>query len=900
MNRRNWFVSGLLLVLLVLALVAPAGGAAQAQTSLSRVRFLHAVPGSPPVDVYVDGVLAYEGLAFGDVSPHFSIEGGDHAVEVKPSGRGAAAPTLLSVPVPLVPNLAFTVIVQGTPDALEASLYEDILDEIGAGFARLTAINTIADAPPLDVVTTEGGPLLQGVNYGMQFGTVNIGTGVQNLVMVPAGGAVESAIASIGEVPLRSGMLYTFVALGALNGAEAPSALVLETPVNGVAGSVLVQVAHGSPDAPAVDVYVGDTLIVPALAQGELTGHIALPAGDTSVALRLAGAPAADEPVLEGTVSLAADVPAVTLVATGELADNTLSLDVFEDNVADMDSSQARVAVINAVPGAEVSANLTGDIVLASAVAAGEQGAEADVAPGRYMVLASVQGVETPVDVITPEDTFIGGMYYTVLVFGGGANNTAFDARLSMTPVNVALDSVPVSEGVAVAAAPAETEVAMPGADDAQAAPEVTEAAPPAEAEPVESAPEVVESEATEAAADTTAPQESTEVVDSESELVAAPQATEAPAEATAQPVQPRAVPIAYVELNPGANLQCRELPGADRRSLGLIPSGTTLTVLGRTGTPLVPETGDVTPEPTPVVESVEELWLSVQWDTPGGGYLRCWVNAQYLRVEFQGRLLDDLEELWELPERPFNEPGENVGADVAPPTPRFDAIIATVDLQPGVSLQLRRFPQTDAESLNLVPALAQLEVLGYAESPGEGLVGQPSDPNWLYVRYRTEDGGATVGWVSAQYVTLSRQGRAITLEEVPLVDVSEAGYFEAPGQLAVQAEAQKIIGLVDLNPGANLNLRDRPSADARVVLGIPSGEMLELDGRNGDGTWVHGLYISAAGQFEGWVAAQYLLITQNAQPFDVSTLPILTGEADVVAPDAPEALPEGEDATAG
>lgn len=892
MNRRNWFVSGLLLVLLVLALAAPVGGAAQAQTSLSRVRFLHAVPGSPPVDVYVDGALAYEGLAFGDVSPHFNVEGGDHAVEVKPSGRGAAAPTLLSVPVPLVPNLAFTVIVQGTPDALEASLYEDILDEIGAGFARLTAINAIADAPPLDIVTTEGGPLLQGVNYGMQFGTVNIGTGVQNLVMVPAGGAVESAIATIGEVPLRSGMLYTFVALGALDGAEAPAALVLETPVNGAAGSVLVQVAHGSPDAPAVDVYVGDTLIVPALAQGELTGHIALPAGDTSVALRPAGAPAADEPVLEGTVSLAADVPAVTLVATGELADGTLSLSVFEDSVAGLDSTQARVSVINAVPGAEVSANLTGDIVLASAVAAGEQGAATDLAPGRYMVLASVQGVETPVDVVTPEDTFIGGMYYTVLVFGGGANNTAFDARVSMTPVNVGLDSVPVSEGVAVAVAPeaAETEVAMPGADDAQAAPEVTEAAPPTEAAPAESAPETTEAAPAEAPVDAAAPQENTEIVNGESELVAAPQATEAPT-AVPQQVQPRAVPIAYVELNPGANLQCRELPGADKRSLGLIPSGTTLTVLGRTGTPLVPETGDVTPEPTPVVESVEELWLSVQWDTPGGGYLRCWVNAQFLRVEFQGRLLDDLEELWELPEQPFNEPGENVGADVAPPTPRFDAIIATVDLQPGVSLQLRRYPQTDAESLNLVPALAQLEVLGYAEAPGQGLVGQPSDPNWLYVRYRMEDGGATVGWVSAQYVSLSRQGRAVTLEEVPLVDVSEAGYFEAPGQLAIQAEAQKIIGLVDLNPGANLNLRDRPSADARVVLGIPSGETLELDGRNGDGTWVHGLYLSAAGQFEGWVAAQYLIITQNNQPFDVSTLPILTGEADATpAPDATEA----------
>ena len=283
---------------------------------------------------------------------------------------------------------------------------------------------------------------------------------------------------------------------------------------------------------------------------------------------------------------------------------------------------------------------------------------------------------------------------------------------------------------------------------------------------------------------------------------------------------------------------------------MGLIPSGSTLTVIGRTGTALVPETGDPTPEPTPVVETLEELWLSVQWNPPTGGYLRCWVNVQFLRVEWKGKLLDTLEELWELPEEPFNRPGEVVGADVAPPTPLFNAVIATVQLDPGVSLQLRRNPQTQAESLSLVPAGAQLEVLGYAEAPGEGLVGQPTDPNWLYVRYRTENGGATIGWVSSQYVALSQLGRPVDILTLPLVDVAEAGYYELPG-LAPQipVEQQDVVGVVNLNPGANLNLRDRPSSDARVVVGIPAGDTMILKGRNADGSWVHALYRSGGGR---------------------------------------------------
>ena len=872
MNLRRWMVTGLLLAAVLVALAGPAAGSIQAQEAAARVRFLHAVPGGPNVDVYLDGAVIASNLAYGDVTPHISVEGGEHQVALRQSGAGVDAPVLIEVPVPLVPSLAFTVIAQGTPGAVEAALYEDILDEIDMGMARLTAINAIADAPPLDVLTGEGGPLLQGVNYGTQFGTVNIGTGMQNLVVVPAGGAVEGAVASLGDVPLRSGMLYTFVMLGSLEGDVEPSAMVLATPVNGGADSVYVQVAHGSPDAPAVDVYANDTLIMPALAFGTASGHIAVPAGAYALALRPAGAPAADTPVLTADVEFALTIPAVTVAALGELADETLMLQVFPDDVATITSGMARISVINAVPNGEVTAGLSDPsaTVLASSLNPGLMSSMMDVAAGDYMLTVSIEGIENPVDLVVPAETYIGGMYYVVLVYGGGAGNVPYDARVFGTELLVTVDSLP-SAPVAVAAAPEEV-----ATEEAPAATEevtiLTEEAPPATEEPAAMTEEAPAPEETELVV----------VPATGSELVAQP--TEATEETPpAQPIVPQqAQPVAYVELNPGANLHCRELPGATMRSLGLIPSGATLTVIGRTGEPLVPETGDVTPEPTPVVETLEDLWLSVQWNPESGGYLRCWVAAEFLRVEWKGKLLDDLEELLELPEEPFNRPGEAVDTDVAPPTPLFDAVLATVELEPGVSLQLRRFPQTDAESLDLVPAGAQMEVLGYGESPSEGLVGQPTDPNWLYVRYRKEDGGATIGWVSAEYVSLSKLGREVEMTDLVVVDITEGGFYEAPGQAPViPIEQQEVVGVVNLNPGANLNLRDRPSADARVVVGIPSGDSMVLNGRNGDGTWVQVTYESDAGKLEGWVATQYLLISRGGQTYDVAELPILTGEED-------------------
>ncbi len=914
MKRRLWLVAGLLVLALVAALVGPAhGGTVRAQGDSSRVRFLHAVPGAPNVDVYFDGSLAVAGLSYGSATPHMTVAAGDHQVALRQAGSDPSAAALLEVTVPLAPDLAFTVVAQGTPGALEGGLYEDILDELEPGFARLTAINTIADAPALDVLTTEGGPLLQGVGYGAQFGTVNIPADQKDLTIVPAGGAVESAIAPVGPVSLTSGVLYTIVSLGTLDGDVTPSPLVLATPVNGAADSVRVRLAHGSPDAPAVDVYANDTLIAPSLGLGQMTPHIPLPAGDYAVALRPAGAAPADEPVFTADVSLSADASAVTVVVTGELEDGSMALASYLDDVADVTPESARIAVMNAVPGATATVTLADEAatVLASALAETEQGDAIDVAPGNYMLSASVQDVDTPVDVVVPEETYAGGMYYTVLVFGGGAAGAPIDARVAGTAIAVEAGSLPGSGGGVMVAdvPPAEEPTEAPVMEATEEPPaEVTEEAPPA-AEPTEEAPPVEEPSEVVEAPPVEEPTETELVIDPESAETSTEIVESPPADVQAQPTaapQPLAtqepVPIAYVELNPGANLHCREYPSATAKSLGLIPSGATLTVLGKTGEPIVPDTGDPTPEPTPVVETLQDLWLSVRWDPPTGGFLRCWVAAEYLRVEFRGQLLDELEELLELPEEPFNLPGEAVDTDIQPPTPVYDAILATVNLDPGVSLQLRRFPQTDAEALDRVPAGAQLEVLGYVESPSEGLVGQPVDPNWIRVRYLKENGGATVGWVSAQYVTLSHRDRAIEITDLTVLDPEEAGFYETPGQQPfIPIEQQEIVGVVTLDPGANLNLRDRPNPDGFVVVGVPSGDVVTVNGRNGDGTWVQVTYETGTGPLEGWVAAQYLTITQGGQPVNLSTLANLSDEPDALTGEAPpaDAEPAEEEAPA-
>jgi uncharacterized protein YraI len=123
------------------------------------------------------------------------------------------------------------------------------------------------------------------------------------------------------------------------------------------------------------------------------------------------------------------------------------------------------------------------------------------------------------------------------------------------------------------------------------------------------------------------------------------------------------------------------------------------------------------------------------------------------------------------------------------------------------------------------------------------------------------------------------------------VLETAEPGYFEDPGtQPVIPIEQQDVVGIVNLNPGANLNLRDRPAGDAFIVRAIPSGELVTINGRNGDGTWVEVTYEADATEYEGWVATQYLVISQGGQGVDLSQLPNMWTDADVMNGQAPVA----------
>ncbi len=870
---RKLFAAFLVITLLVTGLTAasitnlsrPTPAFAQSTDSV-LVRFVHALPDGEAVDIYINDGLVVPGIAYGQITPHLSFPVGDHTLTLRPAGSDATTTAIFSQSFSLsASGLGYrqnTAVIQADEGGNPAlALYFDDLDPATLGFARMHLIHAVAGVAPIDLQRTDGAPILQGVTFNQVSGSVNLPVGNYDLVVTATGDTPDSALLAVGNIEVNTNLLYTVIVIGAASGDPAPSALVLATPFfsNPAQEEILVRIAHGSGDAPAVDVYANDTPILVGLAPGDMTPHIPLPVGTIKLSLREAGALPNSAAAFESEVDLSSDSGAATIVALGSLTDGTFNFSLFADEIADLDSATARIRVINTVTTGPTNLELTDGTALASALAPFAASNIVDVPAGTYGVTGSFDEETGPVSISLPDQTLIGGTYYTLLVFSAATPGL----NIAYTGINTAPNSITGEAAPEV--------VAVVTEEPAEVTPVATEATPvvvvttPPPVTPISTAPVVV-----------TPPP-----------VVSAPPATQAF--------------TAVVNLDSGVNLQCRQYPTPAAFSLGLVPNGATLTLQGYAG-PIDPEDGQPQTPLEPgafdnpeLAEDFNEIWLNADWAAPQGGTIRCWVRADFLQITYKGRNINDIGKFFELVDLgeieavPSNYPGGAVddSAIVVPPSEAAPQLpIATVNLNSGVNLQLRRTPSIQAESLALIPGGSDLSVLSRTEITPGTEIGAPQSPDWYFVQFATPDGTALItGWVSADFVILTFNGRAITAEDVPLSEdplpVGEILAGSGSPAIAVPTEAP-IVGLVSVGTGGNLNLRDRPSTDGIVVTPIPSGSSVIVLGRNGDGTWLNVRYeVAGQGASTGWVATEFVTVTRSGSAFPVNTLLITSGEAD-------------------
>ncbi len=838
MTLRKFFIrGGLLLALLVWLTI---GVFAQAGTA--RVRFIHVVPGAAALDVYINGGLALKALDYGTATTYLSLPAGTHTLSITPSGLK----TVLAEQSLTLSADSITSFIASDPSTLQFAPFAEKLGDPGLGKGRLKIINAVAGLAAFDLQVAED------VNVG---GTVtpagttivpsltydnstefDLGAQAYPLQIATNGNVILGSI----NVPVTSGTSHLLIIYGA---ADAPQSLLVNTQTSVPANTGFVRFVHGIVGAPAVDVLINDTLIAPSLSTDRPTEHIGLPSGEHDIVLRAAGS---EDVLYKGKIAVTAGAAQTIVILQG---DTQIELQPLDDNIGSVTAGSAAVMVINTIPGTDDIAVQVGAETVGEKVPFGQGSTATTLAPINAPVALNITRGDMVGRVDLPVHTFYGGVYYTLIALDGGSFS---GPRLLVIPTAISqgLASAPGAgvETIAVNAAPPTT---------------IAQVATPA---------------------DTTA---ATPVPD-------IPAATPAPVSTKDPTISGRVI------LDPGANLQLREYPNAEARSLGLAPSGTEFIVNGREGAPvaLVADAGTPTPMPdaTEFVDPVTLLdpadpkadlvgadtWLNVSYSTPDGGTIIAWVNAQFVDVR---NASGEKVRLVDLPTVGKNIPGEARSTAITPPPVPEDRKTATVQgLDSATNLNIRRTPEKDGEVLGRVANGTVLDLVGLNEKE-----------DWAFVIYRPDSGGTVSGWVSVSYLKYQLNSKDIPLEEfkiavskftdLPLYEVVADDRRGAIGSGAVDTVTlptpdplkNAFVGEVKLDQGANLQLRRNPSVDAESLQLIASGTQIVITGRTeikaevDGGTWLRVTFEGTS----GWVNARYIVITYNGKLSQADEIPV-------------------------
>jgi hypothetical protein len=326
-------------------------------TETFQVQVLHGSPDAPSVDVLVDGAVVLSNVDYKEGSGALTLDAGVHSIAVEGILPGGNATVIGPADISFSGDSVYTIAAVNSVASIEPVVISQPDTAVSAGSARLFLLHGAEPAPQVDVyLTTPGADLSASAPVGTfafkeTIGPAEVAAGDYQ-VRVTAAGDPAAVVFDSGTVTLNDGDDLTIAALPNTVGGSAPISLVVldgsgSAQILDAATPTSLQVVHASPDAPAVDVVVDGSVLVPGLAFPVATGFVEVPPDNYNVAVTVAGNPGA---IAIGPVDL--DLPAGvrhSILAVGQLA-NIEPLILTDDprRVA----TNAKVRIVHASPTA--------------------------------------------------------------------------------------------------------------------------------------------------------------------------------------------------------------------------------------------------------------------------------------------------------------------------------------------------------------------------------------------------------------------------------------------------------------------------------------------------------------------------------------------------------------------
>ncbi len=323
---------------LTAALAIPTAVGAQDENAMVRV--LHGAGDAPAVDIYADGGLISEGLAFANITPYLEVPANTYQIQVVPSGATLEqGPIVIDAPLTFEAGTKTTVAATGTLAGEAGIIPQVIVDDPAPSpeNAQVRVAHLSFDAPAVDIAPDGGDALIQDLEYPDKTEYLDLPAGPYDLE-IRAAGTTEVAF-DIPEVTVDSGVSYTVFAIGSLGDA---SFTVLPAVDDSLAG---VRVGHFSADAPNVDVYANGGAILTDVPFGALSEYLYVPAGSYRIQVVPTGFSLDEGPVVIDAELTFDGGTLTTVAATNDLANITPV--VLNDKKVTPEAEGAKVRVVH-------------------------------------------------------------------------------------------------------------------------------------------------------------------------------------------------------------------------------------------------------------------------------------------------------------------------------------------------------------------------------------------------------------------------------------------------------------------------------------------------------------------------------------------------------------------------
>ncbi|MEO0597165.1 MAG: DUF4397 domain-containing protein, partial [Chloroflexota bacterium] len=281
---------GLWVFVLMSLLLAVPTFAQDAESNTVFVRVAHLASDAPAVDIYIDGEIAIENVAFTEVTDFVDLVAGSYFLSVTETGTSADE-ALLSTVYTMVGGDWLTIATIGTVAEDDLAL-EFLVDDYTATVddAVVSVIHAVPDVDPVTVVpdNTDALPELAYIGEDGDFLSQTLTSGEYAFDIQNADG---ESLLTVDSTTLEAGSAYLIAVVGT---ADAPQVIVAVSNIAEVAGltgdadnvsTLLVRIGHFSVSAPIVDVYLDGELLRENVDFGNVSEYFPAPAGTFTVAL---------------------------------------------------------------------------------------------------------------------------------------------------------------------------------------------------------------------------------------------------------------------------------------------------------------------------------------------------------------------------------------------------------------------------------------------------------------------------------------------------------------------------------------------------------------------------------------------------------------------------------------